>query len=41
MGVMVKGVLTADHKDRKLMANDVVLLVKKESYLWEGAVVVV
>ena len=37
MGVMVKDVLTADYKDRKLMANDVVLLVKKESYLWEAA----
>jgi hypothetical protein len=36
MGVRVKSVLTPDYKDRSFMSNDIVLLVVKESYLWEA-----
>ncbi len=36
MGVRVKNVLTPVYKDRSFMSNDIVLLVEKESYLWEA-----
>lgn len=36
LGVRVKSVLTPDYKDRSFMSNDLVLLVGKESYLWEA-----
>ena len=37
MGVQVKDILTPNFKDRAFIANDVVLLVKKESYFWEAS----
>ena len=36
MGVQVKNVLVDDYKDRSFIANDIVLLVKKESYVWDA-----
>jgi hypothetical protein len=36
MGVQVKKVLTPDFMDRSFIANDVVLLVKSESLLWDA-----
>ena len=38
IGVRVKSVLTAssDYKDRSFISNDLVLLVREESYIWEA-----
>lgn len=36
MGLQVKSVLTTDFADRSFMSNDIVLLVKSESYLWDA-----
>jgi hypothetical protein len=36
MGVQVKNVLVDDYKDRSFIANDIVLLVKKESFVWDA-----
>lgn len=36
MGVQVKNVLVDDYKDRSFIANDIVLLVKNESYIWDA-----
>jgi senataxin len=38
IGVRVKSVLTAssDYKDRSFISNDIVLLVREESYIWEA-----
>lgn len=37
IGVQVKNVLLDDYKDRAFIANDIVLLVKKESYVWDAS----
>ena len=37
MGVQVKNVLTDNYKDRSFIANDIVLLLKKESSVWEAS----
>ena len=39
IGVRVKSVLTAssDYKDRSFISNDIVLLMREESYIWEAS----
>jgi len=37
MGVQVKHVLAENYKDRQYIANDVVLLMKKEKYIWDAS----
>ena len=37
MGVQVKSVLGNDYTDRPFIANDIVLLVKRESYIWDAS----
>jgi len=37
MGVQVKNVVGDDYKDRSFIANDIVLLLQKESYLWDAS----
>jgi len=37
MAVQVKEVLTSNYRDRGFMSNDIVLLVKKESVIWDAS----
>ena len=37
MGVQVKCVLTENYRDRQFIANDIVLLMKKEKYIWDAS----
>ncbi|KAL7548333.1 hypothetical protein ACHAWF_011620, partial [Thalassiosira exigua] len=37
IGVRVDEVVTKNYKDRSFMANDIVLLMKKESYIWDAS----
>ena len=37
MGVQVKHVLAENYKDRQYIANDVVLLMRKEKYIWDAS----
>lgn len=37
MGLQIKDILTSDYKDRSFLSTDVVLLAKRETYIWEAS----